>query len=275
MPGTTYFHRCLNLVNLLDAEHGWGLTQLMQKRYAEQIIGCCADITGRTEAQLSFMIQNYHRDHALVEALRDPAHHDHAERWDEWTQQCLRILAAKISGGQLVDAGAVSLEDLAQEANFDLWRGLAKFSYQSSFHTWAFTVIGHCVARHYRSRQTQKRGALSPAQSLDSMLAVGDTFQDQAAPSLDALAHGSILAATIARILNQQPDRRLAIIFHLWANEEQTLRTIGEQLHLSSARVHALLKQIIALLQEDLVLQRWVLPDAPEKMAAEHALNNQ
>lgn len=275
MPETANFLRCLGLVGLLDAEHGWGLTQQMRKRYAEQIIIYCTDSAGRTDAQLSSTLQYYHKEHELVEALRDPAHPDHADRWDEWTRQCLRILAAKIAGAQLSDAGAVSLEDLAQEANLDLWRGLARFSYQSSFHTWAFTVIAHCVARHYRALLTQKRGALAPAQSLDSMLAVGDTFQDQAMPSLDALARGTILAATIAHILSQHPDQRLPIIFQLWANEEQTLRTIGEQLHLSPARVHALLKQAIALLQKELALQGWAAPDAPEEIAEEHALDDQ
>jgi len=274
MPETTDFLRCLRLVDLLDAEHSWGLSQQQRRRYAEQLILYCPGIAGRTDAQLSFVIQNYHRDHALVEALRDPAHHDHAERWGEWTRQCLRILGAKIPGGQLVDAGAVSLEDLAQESNFDLWRGLAKFSYQSSFHTWAFTVIGHCVARHYRALLTQKRGALAPAQSLDSMLAVGDTFQDHTMPSPDAFARGTILAATIAHILNQQPDQRLPIIFQLWANEEQTLRTIGEQLHLSPARVHALVKQAIVLLQDELVLQDWAANSA-EDIISEPVLDDQ
>jgi RNA polymerase sigma factor (sigma-70 family) len=274
MPETTNFLRCLRLVSLLNAEHDWGLTQQQQRRYAEQIILYCPDIAGKADAQLSSTLHYYHKEHALVEALHDPAHPDHADRWDEWTRQCLRILAAKIAGAQLSDAGAVSLEDLAQEANLDLWRGLAKFSYQSSFHTWAFTVIAHCVARHYRSLLTQKRGALAPAQSLDNMLAVGDTFQDHAMPSPDALARGTILAATIAHILAQQPDQRLPIIFQLWANEEQTLRSIGEQLHLSPARVHALLKQAIALLQDELVLQDWA-PNAAQDNTTEPVLDDQ
>jgi RNA polymerase sigma factor (sigma-70 family) len=260
MPENSDLQRCLKLVGLLDAEHSWGLNQQVQQRYAEQIIGSCANIAGRTDAQLSATLQYYHKDHALVEALRDPTHLDHADRWMEWTRQCLRILAAKIAGTQLIDAGAVSFEDLAQEANLDLWRGLRGFSYQSSFYTWAFTVIGHCVARHYRSLQTQKRGALAPAQSLDSMLAVGDTVQDHTMPSPDALARGTILSATIAHILDQQPDRRLTIIFQLWANEEQTLRAIGEQLNLSPARVHTLLKQAITLLHAELALQDWAEP---------------
>jgi RNA polymerase sigma factor (sigma-70 family) len=274
MSETAEFQRCTKLVALLDAEHGWGLTQQQRRRYAEQLIVCCPDIAGRADAQLATTLQYYHSEHALVEALRDPAHPDHAERWVEWARQCLRILVAKSAGAQLVDAGAVSLEDLAQEANLDLWRGLAKFSYQSSFHTWAFTVIAHCVARHYRALQTQKRGALALAQSLDNMLAVGDTFQDQAMPSPDTLARGKILSATIAHILSQQPDQRLALIFQLWANEEQTLRAIGEQLHLSPARVHALLKQAVALLEAEPVLRDWAASSA-EDIVSEPVLDDQ
>src|SRR5215211_4091839 len=135
----TNLERCLKLVGLLNAEHGWGLTQQLQRHYAEQVVGCCAHIAVMTDVQLRATLQYYHKDHALVEALRDSAHADHTDHWMEWARQSQRILAAKGAAAQLADQAAVGLEDLAQEASLDLWRGLRGFSYQSSFHTWAFT----------------------------------------------------------------------------------------------------------------------------------------
>src|SRR5215212_4803425 len=99
----TNLQRCLKLVGLLDTEHGWGLTQQLQRHYAEQVVGCCANIAAMTDVQICAMLRYYHKDHALVEALRDSAHVDHADRWMEWIRQSLRILAAKGPGTLLAN----------------------------------------------------------------------------------------------------------------------------------------------------------------------------
>jgi RNA polymerase sigma factor (sigma-70 family) len=261
MPENGDIQRCLRLAALLDAEHGWGLTPQAQRSYAEQIPLLYANIAGADDAQLCAILRYYHHDHALVEVLRDPLHPESAEHWAEWTRLALRFLTAK-SGGYGADEAVTSLEDLVQEAVQDLWRGLHTFRYQSSFQTWAFSVIGNCLARHYRGLHTQKRAALPPAQSLDAMLAVGDTLHDQVTPPPDETALGTTLATLVWRALEQHPDRRLAVIFQLWVWEEQTLRAIGDQLHLSPARVHALLKQAITLLRDEVAIQEWTATDS-------------
>lgn len=255
------FQRCLKIVSLLNTEYGWGLTNETLRQYARKLATSFANIAGMSDVQLNVSIRYYHKDHALVEALLDTDHPEHAERWAEWTRQALSILAAKTAQTRLPDEMAVSLEDLAQEAILDLWRGLRNFSYQSSFHTWAFTVIGHCLARHYRTHQTQKRAALPAARSLDTMVATGDTFPNQTTMSPDTATFNTLLLELVNRVLRQHPDRRLAVVFHLWANEEQTLRVIGDRLALSPARVHALLKQAVALLRDEEAIRGWVERD--------------
>jgi len=268
MPEDADFQRCLRFVTLLNQEHSWRLTSQAQLHYAQQIAACCTNLAGTSDAQLCIMLRYYHKDHALVDALCDSTNPEHADRWADWTSQAMRLLAAKTAGTFDRNDIVTSIEDLAQEAIQDLWRGLATFSYQSSFQTWAFTVIGHCLARHYRALGTQKRGAFSPTQSLDVLLTTGDTFDDRTTPSLDQLAFGDILAELIQNVLDQHPDRRLAIIFQLWASEEQTLRTIGDQLDLSVARVHALLKQAIVLLRNESAIQDWAKIQTPDVLVA-------
>jgi RNA polymerase sigma factor (sigma-70 family) len=250
--------RYLGLVEQLNREHGWELSSHTQRRYVDQMIACCSDIASKSDVQLRAMFEYYHGDHALVEALRNSAHPEHTDRWMEWTLRAIRIITKKSRGSYSLHETATSIDDLAQEAVLDIWRGLPSFSYQSSFHTWVFAVIGHCLARQQRARQAQKRSALPPPQSLDMLLMTGDIFPAQNAPAPDDIALTNMLAGLVRQVLELHPDRRLAIIFRLAVGEEQTLRTIGEQLHLSPPRVHALLKQAVALLRDELSLQDWV-----------------
>jgi RNA polymerase sigma factor (sigma-70 family) len=267
MPEDIDVQRCLTLVTLLTAEHGWELTPEIQRRYAEQVVAHCSDGAGSSEARLCAAIRYYHHDHALVDALRDPSHPENSQCWAEWTRQTLRFLTAKTRGVLSTDEAGTNLDDLTQEAVHDLWRGLRTFNYQSSFQTWAFSVIGHCLARHYRAFQTQKRSALPAAHSLDAMLAVGDSIQDHVTPPPEEAALGDTLEALVWRVLEEHPDRRLTTVFQLWACEEQTLRVIGDQLHLSPTRVHALLKQAIHILRSEQAIQDWAQHD-PSRILA-------
>jgi RNA polymerase sigma factor (sigma-70 family) len=258
--------RCLKLATSLNAKHEWGLTDTTLCEYARKAARFVASNSAPTDMQLSAWLRYYHNDHALVEALLDSNHPEHMLRWGEWTRQALRILAAKTARTRLPDEVAASLEDLAQEAIQNLWCGLPSFSYQSSFTTWAFTIVGHCLARHYRAQQTQKRGALPPAQSLDSRLESGAAFDHDTTPAPDDEALSALLSELIDRALRQHPDGRIATIFHLWVTEEQTLRVIGDKLALSPARVHALLKQAIGLLQREEAIRQWVEQDMTKEV---------
>lgn len=259
--------RCLCMIGELDVEQGWGLTLQTQKHYAQRFAARYGDMSGVGDAQLRVMLCNYHTEHPLVEALTDPVHPDHADRWSEWTKQALRQLACRYPGSSVADESTVSLEDLAQEAVYDLWRGLRTYRYQSRFHTWAYTVISNCFLRHHRSIKTQKRRDLSRTQSLDAILAVGDTLYDPKTQLPDEIAMSDVLVDLLQHVLGQHPDQRLSTIFRLWAYEEQTLRTIGLQLNLSVTRVHGLLTQAIALLRDELMNQDWVEEHSSETIA--------
>lgn len=257
MPAEGNFQRCLQLIEQLDREHGWGLAPQIQRRYVEQVITRCKPAADQDNAQLRLIFERYHKEHALIEALLDSTHPEHAEHWRRWSSQVLRIIAAKTKGSHLPDQIVSGIDDLAQEAILDIWRGLKTFSYQSSFYTWIFTVIAHCIARQYRARSTQKRAALPPAQSLEMLLMAGDTFRDQEAPTPDEVALSNMFTALVKQVLDLHPDRRLAIVFQLSIGEEQTLRAIGEQLDLSPTRVHVLLKHAVTLLRNEVVLRDW------------------
>src|SRR5690348_13078015 len=123
MPEDGDIQRYLGIVAELDIEQGWGLMPWEQQRYAERCAAYYLDIASTSAAQLRTMLCYYHTEHTLVEALTDASHPEHAARWSEWTQQALRLLTAKCAGSLPIDVAAASLEDLAQDAMYDLWRG--------------------------------------------------------------------------------------------------------------------------------------------------------
>src|SRR5437867_5369546 len=123
-------HRCHTLVAHLNGEQGWDLTPHEQRQYAQQVAAHHPNLAQTSDAQLCTMIRYYHTDHALVEGLRDPNHLEHAAQWAEWTQNALRILAAQSAGSYIMAESLISLDDLAQEAMYDIWRGLPTFRYQ-------------------------------------------------------------------------------------------------------------------------------------------------
>lgn len=248
--------RYLELIAQLNVEQRWDLSPQEQGRYVERLAVLYVDGDHVDDAKLGVIARNYHADHALVEALVDSDDPEHAIRWEEWKRHALGIVRAKLGGGQHLDGAVTGVEDLVQEALHDVWRGLGSFRYQSRFSTWAFMVVSHCLVRQYRALQTQKRYGAVQAQSLEALPALGETVADPSAAP-DQVAVGRALHTFVQHLLAQESDHRLALVFHLWANEDQTLRMIGEQLHLSAARVHALLTQALALVRDTVWDQGW------------------
>jgi len=257
MPHELDVQRCLHLLAQLNLELGWGLTPQAQQQYAERIAYTDADVPRLSDSELCRIFVYYHADHQLVDALLDATHPDHVAYWAQWTRQALRWLVSRSAASPVADEGAVDLEDLVQEALYDLWRGLRTYCYRSRFQTWAFTVISNCLIRYHRALQTGKRSAHPHAQSLDALIAAGHPPQGDTAPSADEVALSNILDTLLRQVLKQHPDQRLTTIYQLWACEEQSLRTIAEQLHLSATRVHTLLRQARALLRDELASQNW------------------
>lgn len=273
MQITADIERYLALVADLDSANDWQLAADVQLRYARQIAIYSAG-AALSEPQLRAMLCNYHRDHALVEALRDVEHAEHSARWMEWTQQTARILALKSPQLRSDGAEISMLDDLVQEALCDIWRGLPSFQYRSQFKTWTYTIISNCLRRHYRSSNTQKRGSQAQTQSLDSLLELEDVLGDPCTDLPEQLAADDLLDRLWRQVLAQHPDRRLATIFELWACQRETLQVIGQQLALSPTRVHTLLKTAIALLRAELLRQQWIEPleELPSAPAAPLAL---
>lgn len=254
--------QCLRLVARLNDENLWALSPEAVITYATRITAISSDADPLSDERLCLRISNYHRDHALVEALCDGNHPNHATVWMEWTQQTLRFLFIKVIG-ELPDT-AVSLDDLTQDSLNDLWLGLPRFRYDSRFQTWAYTIISNRVSRYFRDTTAGKRVRLSSNVSLDKILEdSGDTFIDVHTPSLDEIVLNKELDALLEEIFAQHPDERLKRIFDLWLHQEQTLRAIGEHMHLSASRVYVLLKQALDYLHNNASLRDWVDNEEP------------
>ena len=252
--------RCRDGIARLALAQAWNLDTVQQTRYAQRLVCLYPEIGRLDGARLETIIRYYHSEHAQVEALIDVEHPDHGERWEEWRQHALRILRARLSGWFSRDEAVQNLDDLAQEALLDLWRGLNGFRYTSRFSTWAFTVISNSLVRRYRAIQAHKRTAELQAQSLEALVTADDLIADQAATLPEQEALNALLGELVRRVLSQCPDQRLATIFEMWTDGDQTVRMIGERLDLSAGRVHALLRQAAALLRDEVLREEWVEP---------------
>lgn len=253
-----HVHRCLRLAETLDQSNAWGLTAEQRRHYAERI----AALANRHESSpgddvLATMLAYYHTEHLLVEALVDPDAPGHGAAWRQLEGLVRSLLASRLARGAPGDS-AIALDDLAQEAVADLWRGLRNFRYQSRLQTWVFSVTGHCLNRAIRAYRAQKRASMAQAQSLEALAeTIGDALPDQRAATPDATVEERELSYLLRRVLASQPDRRLATVLQLWAVEDYSLREIGARMQLSVGRVHGLLAQTQALLRSSPALQTW------------------
>lgn len=257
MQANTAVERCRGLVTQLNTSRQWGLNVQDEDRYVQAITSYHPDFATLSEGQVLSIVGNYHADHALVEALIDVSHLEHAERWVEWTRLTSRILRSRAPEMHAGSESGIGLDDLIQEGLTDLWKGLPTFKYQSRFKTWAFTTISNCLNRHFRALNTKKR-AYTQTQSLDAIVAVEDTLHDVEAIPPERIVINTMFMELWQAVLRQHPDRRLAKIFWLWAYEQQTLKIIGDQFHVGPSRVHTLLKQAINLLKDELTRQEWI-----------------
>ncbi|MFO7169244.1 MAG: sigma-70 family RNA polymerase sigma factor [Chloroflexota bacterium] len=247
----------LNLIQRLNAELRWGLSSATLARYSERVAQIWPPPAPLSDNQMRTIIVNYHLDHRVVEALRDRADPEHERCWAMWIEHATHILVGRFANIREASAATMSEQDLSQEAMHDLWHALQSFRYESRFQTWAFTVISNCYIRVYRSARAQKRRATHGVISLDSLPSQAEVIEDSAGHTPEDEAVGTALADLISQILVQHPDGRLHRIFELWAHGDQPLRSIGEQLHLSIPRVHALLNQALALLRQEDRLRTW------------------
>jgi RNA polymerase sigma factor (sigma-70 family) len=250
------------LTRQLNESEAWGLSALERTSYVEAICACFRDLEFPAIEQLQVVLINYHLEHDMVEALRDRSHGDHVARWTNWSNLALRILLMKYRYVSTSDSVAINIDDLVQEAMSNLWLALDSFRYQSRFQTWAYTVISNCFVRAHRAAQMQKRAVALKSTSLEQLQDTSDLPPPALVSSPEDETASRALAALVQTVLAQHHDTRLALIFHLWAHEDQPLRVIGDRLNLSVPRVHALLGQALQLLRNEPTIRDWSTPSS-------------
>lgn len=267
MKVTPFIERCRAGIKQLNDELCWNIDAATQEDYA-QYLSASLDPT-IADQELLKVGEYYHDGHAIVEALTDQQHLKHELVWESWRRHLTSMIANKLLTTSLYDASLLNLEDLVQESLQDLWRGLPSFNYRSKFSTWAFQVAVHCFQRQIRTVKAEKRAGHLWAQSIDALQMDEETVADAQVAEPEQYVFDDTLINLVRTALAEASDGRLATIFRLWHDEEQTLRAIGEQFHLSPARVYVLLKQASALLQTAIIEQGWLeSPPAPQKRLA-------
>jgi RNA polymerase sigma factor (sigma-70 family) len=233
----------------------WALSSSTQHAYsrvlARYLPNPCSDEYARQVAI------RYHHDHVLVDALMDSLHGSHEASWAAWMAQVVPIL--RNIGLAWSDDAAIDSEDLAQIARAELARALPTFRYASRFSTWAHQVIARSVQRYLRDRLAGKRAG-RPI-SLETIVADDMPMDELGRP--DVAVDAGMLATLVGDILRAQPDRRLAVIFQLWAIDDLRIEEIGRRLQISPSQVRALVGRIRQVLQSDPAIRAWREDGAP------------
>jgi len=253
--------RCAELIAAQNEALGWGLSAAEQQRYVGRLTALMPHDDVSCD-ELRMLCLRYHFDHQLVESLQDQQHPRHEMHMRGWLLQAVRILHH--AGLDWMDDGAVECDDLAQIAWAELSRALPSFQYASRFSTWAHQVVIRSVQRHLRDSRAKKRAGrpLSLDQTPDPPVPISERDHPE------AQADASVLRALVDDVLCRHPDRRLALIFKLRQDDDQSIAKIGRHVRLSPQRVRALLTLIYELLRNDPSLRAWLADedDQPGEM---------
>lgn len=248
---------CLALVAMLDSQFGWRLSVTEEREYAAFLAARRCAKPNLSNDQCIAILKYYHAEHNDINALLKAAHPDYDAAWERMYGEVAHIVVAKASTSFKYIQGTTSLDDLTQQAIQDVMNGLGGFHHESSLQTWVFVVVLRCITRYHRAQKTRKRATLDAAQSLDAMPEGYDIPGDSSVSLPEETTLERSLLDLITQVLQAQRDPRLYQVFMLSKIEQEPLRAIGQRLSLSPARVLALLRQAIAVLQNDEVIRAW------------------
>lgn len=260
MLDDTEFGRWLALARLLNQDPAWRLPDADLEKYA-RAMGSDADLT---EEQRRARLKNYHLDHRQVQALCRQSDPSHNIVWADLSGRVRELLKLKISSAYGHEDSATVIDELAQAALANIFENLAQFRYKSRLNTWIFSIVSSEIEQYYRKWNTKKRGGQSDIVSLKQQIEQGNSAYDafHPAPSIEDGTLDRMLRAAVERVLSEHPDERLRPIFVLKVFEDRTLREIGQQFTLSTARIHALLRQAVTLLHQHPELLEWFRDEA-------------
>lgn len=248
---------CLALVTMLNTQLGWRLSIIQQREYEAFLAARRHAKPGLSYAECLAILKYYHAEHNEINALLKAAHSDYDAAWVRMYGQVAQIVTAKVPTSLKYTHGTTNLDDLTQQAIQDVMNGIAGFHYESSLQTWVFVVVSRCIIRYHRAQKTRKRATLDAAQSLDVLSEGYDIPGDSSVSLPEETTLERSLLDLIAQALQAQNDPRLYQVFMLSVIEQESLRAIGQRLSLSPARILALLRQAIAVLQNDEVIREW------------------
>jgi RNA polymerase sigma factor (sigma-70 family) len=231
----------------LNAQSGWGLGRDTLWAYSQFLNSIRTQTSD--DAQLRRVACNYHADHALVEALLQREHAEHAAMWERWAALARPIV--RRAGMIWEFDSAVSFEDLVQVARMELARALPRYRYASRFSTWAHQVVVQSVLRYLRGLRAQKR--FQPRNEIEDAMMLFAPPQCQ--PEIHS--QSSALFDLVYSLLHAQPDPRLARIFCLWAIADCRISEIGMHVGLSESRVRVLLNQSRRILASSPAVREW------------------
>lgn len=182
-----------SVVRALNGELVWGLEPEAVASYTAALSQLL--LAPGATASCRRIVLNYHRDHALVAALCQPANAAHEESWASWMPQVLAVL--RHAGLEQSDDGSMDLDDLAQVARLELARSLPEFRYESRLSTWAYGVIIRSARSELRARAAQKRAVRPESLELSGELEV--LSQERDAP--DTVAEAGLLFELVGAVL--------------------------------------------------------------------------
>jgi RNA polymerase sigma factor (sigma-70 family) len=239
---------CARVVVSLNVERGWDLTASQEAAYIAAV-AAFAEIAD--EATLRRLVENYHQDHVLVQALQNAGQPQHNAAWAEVRANMLPVL--RFAGLGQSAHPSIDLEDIAQVALDELMKSVHTFRFESRFSTWYYTLVIRRGRRFLRDLASAKRLGIHVA--LEEAQSISATSSPAADP--ETVAIGRELSDLINSVLTEAGGLRLARIFQLWFEKDLRLVDIGRQVGLGTARVSALLEHARQVLQAHPDIQAW------------------
>lgn len=260
-PDFLLIEQCRRHVRRMNHQHHWNLDDALEEQYTQAVATCFPASDMPPDKKIVHTIWFYHADHKLVDAFNEPGAIDHAY-WTKWTHDVIRIIMSNPIRVFIMLDSSIQLEDLVQEAQVEVLLHIRSYRYQSQFRTWAYQVITNRILRYNRVLRSNRGKLHVRANSLDALL--DDQEQTPqlrsigaSGPTVEELVCSSTIMALVQHVLLSKGDKRLSDIFKLWAQEDYTLRMIGERFNLSQPRVHALVQRAQTILQNEPAIRDW------------------
>lgn len=229
----------LLVINKLNDEHGWNLSEEEKLKYAKGFFEFNKSSQVIEEEQVYY----YVTESDYIQGLINENHPSYEEKWEMLLINLNRFLLERKLFNHI--DSFIDVEDLAQDTLIGVKQAIKYYSYRSKFTTWLFTVAIRVSQQHYRYSKAQKRDGNNI--SLDSDLI---DISYLGTEDINSDVEYSELLQLVIMVLQESDARYPKIMVDKFILNKR-IQDIAEPLKLSSSSVMRLTRNLQRTLHED------------------------